>query len=339
MFHVNWFSKKVAIDLGTANTLVYVPHEGIVTNEPSIVAIDDREKKIVAIGRRASDMSGKVPDYIRFIQPLKNGVIADFSMAGVMLKHFLKGAIRQRRLLSPKIVITVPFGISEIEKNAIRDSVSQVGARRVITLAEPMAAAIGVGMPIQTLSSKMIVNIGGGTTSVAVISFAGIISGSSVKIAGGSLDEVILQYIRQKYNLLVGPKTAERIKITIGSASPLPVERVIEVRGCDLARGLPGTCTVSSEEIREALGGAVFAIINVIKRTLEETPPEIAANLTKEGMVLTGGGALLKNLDDRIRKEIGVPVALAAEPLTSVVMGAGKAMAESALLKKIAVAL
>lgn len=332
-----WFSKDLAIDLGTANTLVSIPRQGIVINEPSFVAIDTLNDKILAVGQEAKEMFGRVSEPISIVRPLKDGVIADFRMATVMLKYFVKRAMAKTHFLRPRIVIAVPFGITEIEKKAVRDAALQVGASNVTIILEPMAAAIGAGLPIRQPLGSMVIDIGGGTTDVAVISLAGIVSGQSVRIAGDEMNEAITRYLKQKYNLLIGPKTAELLKITIGSASPLDSEQTVDVRGRDLARGIPCTQRVSSEEIRDALAETLLAIVDTVKRTLEETPPEVSADIMKHDIVLTGGGALLKNLDHKIRQETGLSVALADDPLTTVAVGAGKAMSESGYLKTIAV--
>jgi len=334
---LKWFSKDLAIDLGTANTLVAIPHKGIVINEPSFIATDTRSGKILAVGQEAKDMFGRTPQRIKIVRPLKDGVIVDFEMAKAMLKYFVKKAMAQTHFLRPRIVIAVPFGITAVEKQAVRDAAIQVGARNVTIILEPMAAAIGAGLPIRQPLGSMVIDIGGGTTDVAVISMAGIVSGQSVRIAGDEMNEAITRYLRHKYNLLIGPKTAELLKITIGSASPLDSEQTIDVRGRDLTRGIPCTYSISSEEIRDALAEPLFAIVDTVKRTLEETPPEVSADIMKYGIVLTGGGALLRNLADKITQEIGLPVALDDDPLTSVAVGAGKVMLESGYLKKIAV--
>lgn len=332
-----WFSKDLAIDLGTANTLIYVRGKGIVMNEPSVVALDTRDRGIVAIGREAKAMLGMTPEQITAIRPLKDGVIADFRVTEEMLKYFIKKASNRNYFLRPKIVIAVPFGITEVEKKAVKDSAFAAGASEVMIILEPMAAAIGVGLPIQEPSGNMIVDIGGGTTEVAVISLAGIVFSRSIRIAGDEMDEAIIQYIKRKYNLLIGLRTAEIIKKTIGSAYPLDSEKIAEVRGRDLASGVPSMMKVSSEEVRDALAETVFAIIEAVRSTLEKTPPELSADIMERGIILTGGGALVQNLDYKIKEETGIPVALADDPLTSVALGTGKAMSEPELLAKIAV--
>lgn len=331
-----WFSKDLAIDLGTANTLVYLRGKGIVMNEPSVVATDTRTGKIVAIGHEAKAMLGMTPDQIMAVRPMKDGVIADFRMTEALLRHFIK-KVCSNFLVRPRVVVAVPFGITEVEKKAVKDSVIQAGASDVTLILEPMAAAMGAGLPIQEPSGNMIVDIGGGTTEVAVISLSGIVYSRSIRIAGDEMDEAIIQYIKRKYNLLIGLKTAEIIKKTLGSAYPLDSEKVVEVRGRDLAGGVPNVMKISSEEIRDALAETVFAIIEAIRVTLERTPPELSADIIDRGIILTGGGSLLKNLDYKIKEETGLPVALADDPLTTVAMGTGKAMMDPELLKKLAI--
>ncbi len=332
-----WFSKDLAIDLGTANTLVYVRGKGIVMNEPSVVAIDTRDRSIVAIGQDAKAMLGMTPEQIMAIRPLKDGVIADFKITEELLKYFIKKASNRNYFLRPKIVIAVPFGITDVEKKAVKDSAFTAGASEVTIILEPMAAAIGAGLPIQEPSGNMVVDIGGGTTEVAVISLAGIVFSRSVRIAGDEMDEAVIQYIKRKYNLLIGLKTAEIIKKTIGSAYPMDSEKVVEVRGRDLASGVPSMMKVSSEEIRDALAETVFSIIDAVRVTLEKTPPELSADIMDRGIILTGGGSLLQNLDYKIKEETGIPVALADDPLTTVALGTGKAMTDPELLAKITV--
>ncbi len=332
-----WFSKDLAIDLGTANTLVYVRGKGIVMNEPSVVAFDTRDRSVVAIGQDAKAMLGMTPDQITAIRPLKDGVIADFKVTEDMLKYFIKKASNRNYFLRPKIVVAVPFGITDVEKKAVRDSSFASGASDVTIILEPMAAAIGAGLPIEEPSGNMVVDIGGGTTEVAVISLAGVVFSRSIRIAGDEMDDAIIQYIKRKYNLLIGVRTAEIIKKTIGSAYPLDSEKIVEVRGRDLASGVPSMMKISSEEVRDALAETVFAIIEAVRATLEKTPPELSADIMERGIVLTGGGALLQNLDYKIKDETGIPVALSDDPLTTVALGTGKAMSEPELLEKIAV--
>ena len=331
------FVKDIGIDLGTANTLVFTPRKGVVMNEPSVVAYDSGNGAVVAVGHVANDMCGKAPRHISIIRPLKDGVIADFKMATVLLKYFVKTAIKRGHFLRPKLVVAVPFGITEVEKKAVKDAATEVGAGRVTVILEPMAAALGTNLPVKEPFGNMIVDIGGGTTDVAIIALANIITGQSVRVAGDEMTDAIIRYLRQKHNMLIGLRTAELIKITIGSAFPLQIETTVEVRGRDMARGIPDMQRVSSEEIRDALAEPVFAIVEVIRRTLEETPPELSSDILQHGIVLTGGGALLKNLNFKLKAELGLSVTLADEPLLSVVKGTGYALADRDLLKKIAV--
>lgn len=331
------FAKDIGIDLGTANTLVYIPRRGVVLNEPSVVAYNSLDGNVVAIGHVAKEMWGKAPKHISIIRPLKDGVIADFKMATVLLKYVVKTAIKRGNLLRPKLVIAVPFGITEVEKKAVKDAAMQVGASDVTIILEPMAAAIGTNLPVKEPTGNMVVDIGGGTTDVAIITLAGIVAGHSLRIAGDEMNDVIIRYLRHKYNLLIGVRTAELVKTTIGSAFPLDIETTVEVRGRDLTRGIPTMQRITSEEIREALAEPVFAIIEAVRRTLEETPPELSADIMQNGIVLTGGGALLKNLDFKLKEELGISIALADEPLLSVVMGTGRVLSDRPLLKKISV--
>jgi rod shape-determining protein MreB len=338
MFSVfKWFSKDLAIDLGTANTLAYVRGKGVVMNEPSVVATDTRTGKLVAIGQEAKAMVGMTPDQIKAVRPLKDGVIADFRMTEALLRYFIKKASNRNYLLRPRIVIAVPFGITEVEKKAVKDSAYQAGASEVTLVLEPMAAAVGAGLPIREPSGNMVVDIGGGTTEVAVISLGGIVVSRSIRIAGDEMDEAIIQYIKRKYNLLVGEKTAEIIKKTLGSAYPLDTEKVVEVRGRDLAGGVPNVMKISSEEIRDALAETVFSIVDAIRVTLEHTPPELSADIIDRGVILTGGGSLLQNLDYKIKEETGLPVALTDDPLLTVALGTGKIMTERDLLRTVAI--
>ncbi len=332
-----WFSKDLAIDLGTANTLAYVRGKGIVMNEPSVVATDTRTGKIVAIGHEAKAMVGMTPEQIKAVRPLKDGVIADFRMTEALLRYFIKKASNRNRLMRPRIVIAVPFGITEVEKKAVKDSAYSAGASEVTLVLEPMAAAVGAGLPIEEPSGNMIVDIGGGTTEVAVISLSGIVASRSIRIAGDEMDEAIIQYIKRKYNLLIGEKTAEIIKKTLGSACPLETEKVVEVRGRDLANGVPSVMKISSEEIRDALSETVFSIVDAIRVTLEHTPPELSADIIDRGIILTGGGSLLQNLDYKVKEETGLPVALTDDPLLTVALGTGKIMVNERLLRIVAI--
>ena len=336
-----FFSKDLAIDLGTANTLVYVKGKGIVSNEPSVVAVykDNRgSKKVIAVGEEAKKMLGKTPGNIIAIRPLKDGVIADFEITEAMLKYFIQKIHNKKSYARPRIVISVPSGITPVEKRAVKESAESAGAREVYLIEEPMAAAIGVGLPITEPSGNMIVDIGGGTTEVAVISLAGIVYCNSVRVAGDKIDEAIIQYIKRKYNLLIGERTAEIIKITIGSAYPNPIddELTMEVKGRDLVGGIPKTLEISSKEIREAISEPVNAIIEAIRIALERTPPELASDIVDKGIVISGGGALLRNLDLLIKEVTRLPVIIAENPLTAVAEGTGKALDEMDLLKEIA---
>jgi len=336
-----FFSKDLAIDLGTANTLVYVKGKGIVSNEPSVVAVykDNRgSKKVIAVGEEAKKMLGKTPGNIIAIRPLKDGVIADFEITEAMLKYFIQKIHNKKSYARPRIVISVPSGITPVEKRAVKESAESAGAREVYLIEEPMAAAIGVGLPITEPSGNMIVDIGGGTTEVAVISLSGIVYCNSVRVAGDKIDEAIIQYIKRKYNLLIGERTAEIIKITIGSAYPNPNddELTMEVKGRDLVGGIPKTLEISSKEIREAISEPVNAIIEAVRIALERTPPELASDIVDKGIVISGGGALLRNLDILIKEVTRLPVIIAENPLTAVAEGTGKALDEMDLLKEIA---
>jgi rod shape-determining protein MreB and related proteins len=336
-----FFSKDLAIDLGTANTLVYVKGKGIVSNEPSVVAVhkDARGvKKVIAVGEEAKKMLGRTPGNIVAIRPLKDGVIADFEITEAMLKYFIQKTHNKKSYARPRIVISVPSGITPVEKRAVKESAESAGAREVYLIEEPMAAAIGVGLPITEPNGNMIVDIGGGTTEVAVISLAGIVYCNSVRVAGDKIDEAIIQYVKRKYNLLIGERTAELIKITIGSAYPFQNEQELttEVKGRDLVGGIPKTLEISSKEIREAIAEPVNAIIEAVRIALERTPPELASDIVDKGIVISGGGALLKNLDLLIKEVTRLPVIIAENPLTAVVEGAGKALDEMSLLREIA---
>ncbi len=332
------FSNDLAIDLGTANTLVYVRGEGIVMNEPSIVAIHQADHSVLAVGHEAKAMLGRTPGNITAIRPLKDGVIADFDVTEKMLHYFINKVHRRRTLVHPRIVIGVPSGITQVEKRAVRDSAMQAGAREVYLIEEPMAAAIGAGLPIQEPGGNMIVDMGGGTTEVAVISLSGIVYSKSVRIAGDEMDEAIVQYIKKHYNLLVGERRAEEIKIKLGSAYPMGGERMtMEVKGRDLIDGIPKTIVVTDEEIREALREPVMAIVDTVRTCLERTPPELAAEIVDKGIVLTGGGALLRGLDLLLRQETDLPITVGDDPLSCVALGTGKVLDELELLKKVAI--
>jgi rod shape-determining protein MreB len=333
-----FFSNDMAIDLGTANTLVYVKSEGIVLNEPSIVAIHQADNTVLAVGKEAKAMLGRTPGNIVAIRPLKDGVIADFDVTEKMLGYFIRRVHRRRALVRPRIVIGVPSGITQVEKRAVRDSAMQAGAREVYLIEEPMAAAIGAGMPITEPGGNMVVDIGGGTTEVAVISLSGIVYSRSVRIAGDEMDESIVQYIRKNYNLLVGERRAEEIKIRLGSAYPMGGERrTMEVKGRDLIDGIPKTIVIGDDEIREALREPIMTIVDAVRTALERTPPELAADIVDKGIVLTGGGALLKGLDLLLRQETNLPITVAEDPLSCVALGTGKVLDELDLLKKVAI--
>jgi rod shape-determining protein MreB len=335
------FSNDLAIDLGTANTLIYVKSKGIVLNEPSVVAVrrDERGiKRVLAVGEEAKRMLGRTPGNIMAIRPLKDGVIADFEVTEVMLRYFIRKVHNNRRsLLRPRVVIGVPHGITEVEKRAVRESAESAGARAVYIIEEPMASAIGAGLPIDEATGSMIVDIGGGTTEVAVISLSGIVISNSIRIAGDKMDEAIVQYMKRKFNLLIGESTAEQIKIQIGTTYPTGENRKMEVKGRDLVAGVPKTVEISETDVKEALTEPVNAIIEAVKVTLERTPPELAADIVERGIVLAGGGALLRNLDVLLREETGLPVVIAENPLSCVVLGAGKLLDEMDLLQRVAV--
>ena len=332
------FSNDMAVDLGTANTLVYVKGEGIVLNEPSIVAIHQADNTVLAVGKEAKAMLGRTPGNIVAIRPLKDGVIADFDVTEKMLGYFIRRVHKRRALVRPRIVIGVPSGITQVEKRAVRDSAMQAGAREVYLIEEPMAAAIGAGMPITEPGGNMIVDIGGGTTEVAVISLSGIVYSRSVRIAGDEMDEAIIQYIRKNYNLLIGERRAEEIKIKLGSAYPIDGERrTVEVKGRDLIDGIPKTIVIGDDEIREALRETIMTIVDAVRTALERTPPELAADIVDKGIVVTGGGALLKGLDLLLRQETNLPITIADDPLSYVALGTGKVLDELDLLKKVAI--
>lgn len=332
------FSHDLAIDLGTANTLVYVKDRGIVLNEPSVVALKKDGKgasRVLAVGKEAKRMLGRAPGNIEAIRPMKNGVIADFEVTQAMLRHFIRKAHNRRTLIRPRIIICVPSGITPVEKRAVIESAESAGAREVYLIEEPMAAAIGAGMPVTKPEGNMVVDIGGGTTEVAVISLGGIVYSHSLRVAGDKMDEAILQYIKRKYNLLIGITTAEIIKIAIGIAYPSKQIDVIEAKGRDLVTGIPKILTISSEEIREAISEQVRAISQTVHGALEQMPPELAADLVENGIVLSGGGSLLKNLDLLLREETKLPVTITQDPLSDVVLGAGKALDNLSILKEV----
>jgi rod shape-determining protein MreB len=326
-------SPDLAIDLGTANTLVFDRKKGIVVNEPSIVARRKDSAGVEAVGAEAREMLGRTPEHITAIKPMRNGVIADFEATSYMLNHFIRKANRGSRLVHPRIVIGVPSEITPVESRAVKEACSK--ASEVFLVQQPVMAAVGAGLPIAEPAGNLIVDIGGGTTDVAVISLAGIVYAHSVRVAGNAMDEVIVEHVKRKHNLLIGERTAEDIKIQIGSAFPLANEMRMEVRGRDLVRGVPGSAMISDSEIREALSPCVSSIVGAIRIALEHTPPELSADICDQGVVLSGGGALLKNLDARIRQETGLPVMIADDPLLSVVIGAGKMLDDFGLLQRV----
>jgi len=318
------FSNDIGIDLGTATTLVFVKGEGVVLCEPSVVAIEKETNRVIAVGEEAKKMLGRTPANIIAIRPMKDGVISDFEITEAMLKYFIRKVHRRKKLLSPSMVIAIPSGITAVEKRAVRDSAERAGARQVDLIEEPKAAAIGVGLPVEEAAGNMIIDIGGGTTEFAVISLGGMVYAKSIRIAGDEMDAAIIEYLRKTYNLMIGERTAEEIKIRIGSAYPLEEELHMDVRGRDLISGLPKTVSITSVEVREALRDPVQAIVDASKTTLEQTPPELAADLIDRGIVMAGGGALLRGLDKRIAEETGLPVHVADDPLTAVVLGTGQ---------------
>jgi len=330
------FSNDIGIDLGTANTLVYVKDHGIVLREPSVVAVQQGTNKVLAVGDEAKRMLGRTPGNIVAIRPLKDGVIADFEITEAMLRHFISKVHNRRRMVRPRVVIAVPSGITEVEKRAVKDSATHAGAREVYLIEEPMAAAIGVGLPVQDAAGNMVVDIGGGTTEVALISLSGIVFSRSVRVAGDELDEAIAQYMKRAYNLMIGERTAEEIKIKIGSAYKLEKETTMEVKGRDLVAGLPKTISISSQEVREALMEPISTIVDSVRITLERCPPELSADLVDRGLVLAGGGALLRGLDKLLAEETGLPVHVAEDPLSAVAEGTGKALQELKFLKAVA---
>jgi rod shape-determining protein MreB len=341
------FSNDLAIDLGTANTLVYLKGKGIVVSEPSVVAVQKDalgQKKVLAVGTDAKNMLGRTPGSIVAIRPMKDGVIADFDITEEMLRYFIRKIHNRKALVRPRIVICVPSGITQVEKRAVKESAESAGAREVYLIEEPMAAAIGAGLPITEASGNMIVDIGGGTTEVAVISLAGIVYSKSVRVGGDKMDEAIAQHLKRKYNLLIGERTSEAIKIQIGSAYPesasSPTEAwvdTMEVKGRDLVSGIPKTLEIGAQEIREALSEPINAIVEAVRISLERTPPELAADIVDKGIVLAGGGALLRNLDQLLREETGLPVVIAEDPLSCVVLGSGSVLDELDLLKQVTV--
>ena len=330
------FSNDIGIDLGTANTLVYVKDRGIVLREPSVVAIQSGTKRILAVGEEAKRMLGRTPGNIVAIRPMKAGVIADFEITEAMLRYFIKKIHNRRKMVRPRIIIAVPSDITEVEKRAVKDSATHAGAREVFLIEEPMAAAIGVGLPVQEPAGNMIVDIGGGTTEVALISLAGIVFSRTVRVGGDEMDECIVQYMKRVYNLMIGERTAEEVKINMGSAYAVEEDTTAEVKGRDLVAGLPKTLAITSEEIREALQEPVSSIIDAIKITLERCPPELSADLVDRGMILAGGGALLSGIDKLVAEQTGLPVHLADDPLSAVAEGTGVVLNELNFLRRTA---
>jgi rod shape-determining protein MreB len=333
-----WLSNDLAIDLGTANTLVYVRGNGIVLDEPSVVAVRRNGRggnKVLAVGQEAKMMLGRTPGHIEAIRPMKDGVIADFEVAEAMLRYFIKKANNRRTLIRPRVIVCVPSGITQVEKRAVRESAESAGAREVFLIEEPMAAAIGAGLPITEPTSNMVVDIGGGTTEVAVISLAGIVYCKSVRVGGDKMDEAILQYIKSKYNLLIGERSAELIKTTVGNAYRDEKAEHMQIKGRDLATGIPKIIGIDSDEVRQAIIEQIKTIVETVKSALEQTPPELAADIVDNGIVLSGGVALLKGLDNLLREETGLPITITEDPLTTVVLGSGKALDEIDTLREI----
>jgi len=328
------FEKQIGVDLGTVNVLVYVRGKGIVLQEPSVVALSTSDNRIVAIGREALAMIGRAPESIEVLRPMRDGVIADYAVTEAMLRYFISGIVGRFRLFRPEIMISVPVGVTTVESRAVHDAAIQAGAKNAHLIPEPLAAALGAGMPVHTPTGNMVINIGGGASEAAVVSMNDIVVGGSVRVGGNRMDEAIAAYLRRKYNLMVGERTAEEIKIVIGSALPLEEELTMEARGRDQVAGLPRIIEVSSGEVTEAIAEPLAAIVSVVKSVLEETPPELAADIIDRGMVMTGGGSLLRNMDRYLAKETGVPAYLANQPMACVALGAGKALENYHLLKK-----
>src|SRR2546429_2642295 len=332
-----FLGRDMAVDLGTANTLVYVRGRGIALNEPSVVALNTHTGKIVAVGVQAKRMIGRTPGNMVAIRPLKDGVIADFDVTERMLRYFIQRVHRRRHLAKPRLVVAVPSGITGVEQSAVKEAGHQAGARRVYIIEEPRAAAIGAGLPIHEPTGNMVVDIGGGTTEVAVISLGGIVTSTSLRIGGDELDESIIQHVKKEYSLLLGERTSEAIKFAIGSVFPTPEEMIAEIKGRDLVSGLPKTIQISAEEVRKSIEEPVNQIIDAVKNTLDRTPPELAADIMDKGIVLTGGGALLRGLDERLKHETGMPVHIAENPLSSVAIGSGKCLEEFEVLQRVLV--
>lgn len=335
---LSFFSSDIGIDLGTANTLVYVKGQGVVLCEPSVVAIDKVTGQVLRVGEEAKRMLGRTPGSIVAIRPMKDGVIADFDITEAMLRHFIQKVHRKNTLISPRVVIAVPSGITEVEKRAVKDSAERAGARSPVYLVEePIAAAIGVGLPIQEPTASMIVDIGGGTTEIAVISLGGVVFSKSLRVGGDEFDDAIISHLKKSYNLLIGERTAEEIKIRIGSAYPLEEEMTMDVKGRDILAGLPKTITITSEEIRESLSESLSAILEGVRIALERTPPELSSDLVDKGLILAGGGSLIRGLDKLVSEETGLPVHIADDPLTAVALGTGRYLTDFNLLKSLSV--
>jgi rod shape-determining protein MreB len=329
------FLSDIAIDLGTRTTLIYINSRGIVLDEPTVVAIDTRTKKCLAIGDEAKQMLGRTPNEIKAIRPMKDGVIADFEMVELLLRIFIEKVQKKRLLTRPRVLICVPSGITEVEKRAVRDSAEAAGAREVFLVPEPISAAIGIGLPVHSPTGNMIVDIGGGTTEIAVIALSGIVTNSSIRIAGDEMDDAIVQYIKKNYNLIIGEQTAENIKITIGNAFPTVEEKALEVKGRDLVSGIPKTVKLTSHEVREAIQEPLSMISETIRLTLEKTPPELAADIVNNGIYMAGGGSLLRGIDTLVREETNLPVTIADEPNKVVVIGAGKILEDLNRFEKV----
>jgi rod shape-determining protein MreB len=338
---LGFFSNDLAIDLGTANTLVYLKGEGVVCNEPSVVAVQNDpntgKRKVVAVGTEAKNMLGRTPESITAIKPLRDGVISDFEITERMLRDFIRKAHNRRSLMRPRIIISVPHGITEVEKRAVRESAESAGAREVYLIEEPMAAAIGAGLPITEASGNMILDIGGGTTEVAIISMKGIVYSRSLRMGGDKMDEAIVNYVRRKYNILIGDRTAEQIKIAIGSVLPTGEDLHMEVRGRDIVQGVPKAAIVTEDDVREALVEPVHQIVDIIRTGLEKTPPELAGDIADRGLTLTGGGALLRNIDRLISRETGLPVMLVDDPISAVVIGSGAVLDRLEFLRDVVI--
>jgi rod shape-determining protein MreB len=329
------FANDVAIDLGTANTLVYLRGKGIVLNEPSVVAVDRTTNKVIAVGKEAKSMLGRTPDEIHAVRPLKDGVIADFEKTEDLLREFIQKALRRRTWVRPRIIICVPSGITEVEKRAVQDSAQHAGAREVLLVPEPIAAAIGVGLPVGKPSGNMIIDIGGGTTEIAVMALNSIVNQQSIRVGGDEMDEAIVQYVKKAYNLLIGEQTAEQIKIRIGSAFRLEQEEEMEIKGRDLVAGIPKTMKISSVEVREALSEPLQQIVDALMQSLEKTPPELASDIVDRGIVMTGGGSLLRGIDMLLREATNLPITVAEDPLSCVVLGTGKILDDPTQYEKV----